>query len=131
MSKDYATSQVPMENPQALFGLALVHAGILTAMDQFMLAAVLGDGMNVTDAFIAITIASLIFAVITFGIGYIGMKEGISGTLISRYYGFGKYGTVFIGLLIAVSLIDWFGVQNALFAKGVNLFFKIASTIII
>lgn len=94
MNNDYATSPVALKDRQALLGLAWVHAGMLTAMDQFMLGAVLGDGMNITDAFIAITIASLIFAVITFGMGCIGTKEGISGSLIVRYYGFGKYGTV-------------------------------------
>jgi DNA-binding CsgD family transcriptional regulator len=123
MSKDFETTPVPNVSRQGLLGLALVHAGMLTALDQFMLGAVLGDGMSISKAFIEITIASLIFAMMTCGIGYIGMKEGLSGTLIAKHYGFGKYGTAFIGLLISISLVGWFGVQNALFAKGINHFF--------
>lgn len=122
MSNEFATDSVPVDKRVSFFGLALVHAGMLTAMDQFMLGAVLGDSMSLSDAFIAITIASLIFGLVTFGVGYIGMKHGMSGTLIAKYYGFGRIGTVIVGLLIAISLIGWFGVQNAVFAKGLTYF---------
>lgn len=76
---------------------------------------------NDTDrCFLAIFIASVIFGIVTFAVGYAGMKEGLSSSLLSRWCGFGRVGSLFVSLVIAVSLLGWFGVQNAVFAKGLN-----------
>jgi cytosine permease len=100
--------------------VALVHMGMLTALDQFMLGAVLGHSMSLLDALLAIFIASLIFSFVTIGLGFAGMREGLSSGLLARWCGFGRFGSVLISTLIAVSLLGWFGVQNAVFAQGLN-----------
>lgn len=117
---DYPVSRVPMNVRLPFFNVALVHIGMLTALDQFMLGAVLGNSMTLTDAFFSIFIGSAIFGVVTVGLGYAGMREGLSGSLLARWCGFGRVGSVMIGLVIAVSLLGWFGVQNAVFAKALN-----------
>ena len=120
LSHNFSVDRVPASARLPFFGVALVHMGMLTALDQFMLGAVLGHGMNYWDAFLAITAGSIIFFIATFGLGYAGMKEGISGSLLARWCGFGRYGSVFVGLLIAVSLLGWFGVQNSVFANSLD-----------
>ncbi|GKV94074.1 cytosine permease [Pectobacterium aroidearum] len=117
---DYPVSRVPLSVRLPFLNVALVHIGMLTALDQFMLGAVLGHSMMLSQAFLAIFIGSAIFGVVTVGLGYAGMKEGMSGSLLARWCGFGRIGSVLIGLVIAVSLIGWFGVQNAVFAKALN-----------
>ncbi|RRO15856.1 purine-cytosine permease family protein [Pectobacterium aquaticum] len=117
---DYPVSRVPLSVRLPFLNVALVHIGMLTALDQFMLGAVLGHSMTQGQAFLAIFIGSAIFGVVTVGLGYAGMKEGMSGSLLARWCGFGRIGSVLIGLVIAVSLIGWFGVQNAVFAKALN-----------
>ncbi len=112
--------RVPQQQRLSLLSVAIVHMGMLTALDQFMLGAVLGNAMALTDAFIAIFIGSLIFGIVTFGLGFAGMREGLSGSLLARWCGFGRIGSVLIGLVIAVSLLGWFGIQNAIFAKSLN-----------
>ena len=94
--------------------------GMLTALDQFMLGAVLGNSMTLIDAFTAIFVGSLIFGVVTYGLGLAGMREGISGSLLARWCGFGRLGSVLIGVVVAVSLLGWFGIQNAIFAKSLD-----------
>ena len=94
--------------------------GMLTALDQFMLGAVLGNSMTLIDAFTAIFVGSLIFGVVTYGTGLAGMREGISGSLLARWCGFGRLGSVLIGVVVAVSLLGWFGIQNAIFAKSLD-----------
>ncbi len=116
----YIIGRVPTECRLSFLSIALVHAGMLTALDQFMLGAILGHSMTMADAFIAITIASLIFGTLTFALGYAGMKEGLTGTMLARWCGFGRIGSVLVSLVIAVSLLGWFGVQNAVFARGIN-----------
>lgn len=117
---DYPVSRVPLSVRLPFLNVALVHIGMLTALDQFMLGAVLGHSMTLGQAFLAIFIGSAIFGVVTVGLGYAGMKEGMSGSLLARWCGFGRIGSVLIALVIAISLIGWFGVQNAVFAKALN-----------
>ncbi|PAV01466.1 cytosine permease [Arsenophonus sp. ENCA] len=117
---NYPTSRVPTNIRLSFLSVTLVHAGMLTALDQFMLGAVLGHSMTIADAFLAIFISSIIFGVVTFGLGFAGMKEGLSSSLLARWCGFGQIGSILVSLVIATSLIGWFGVQNAVFAKGLN-----------
>jgi cytosine permease len=111
---------MPQQQRLSLLSVAIVHMGMLTALDQFMLGAVLGHSMALTDAFIAIFIGSLLFGIVTFGLGFAGMREGLSGSLLARWCGFGRIGSVLIGLVVAVSLLGWFGIQNAIFAQSLN-----------
>lgn len=120
MENEHSVSRVPSNKKLPFFSIALVHMGMLTALDQFMLGAVLGNSMSLEDAFIAILIASLIFFLLTFGLGYAGMKEGLSCSLLARWCGFGRIGSALVGLVIAISLLGWFGVQNAIFGKALN-----------
>lgn len=76
--------------------------------------------MTLAEAFTAITLASLLFGVLTFALGYAGMREGLPGSLLARWCGFGRHGSVLIGLLVAVSLLGWFGIQNAVFARSLS-----------
>ncbi|WJM84714.1 cytosine permease [Dickeya chrysanthemi] len=117
---DYTLSRVPVTARLPFLNVALVYLGMLTALDQFMLGAVLGHSMTLSEAFLAIVIGSAIFGVVTLGLGYAGMKEGLSGSLLARWCGFGRVGSVLIGVTVAVSLIGWFGVQNAVFANSLN-----------
>ncbi|KAB7898557.1 cytosine permease [Rouxiella sp. S1S-2] len=118
--ENYPISRVPDMARLSFLSVTLVHAGMLTALDQFMLGAVLGHSMTLTNAFIAIFAGSVIFGIVTFALGYAGMKEGLSSSLLSRWCGFGRVGSLFVSLVIVVSLLGWFGVQNAVFAKGLN-----------
>lgn len=122
MSKfdDYPLSRVPASKRLSLLSVAIVHMGMLTALDQFMLGAVLGNSMSPGEAFTAITLASLLFGVLTFALGYAGMREGLPGSLLARWCGFGRHGSVLIGLLVAISLLGWFGIQNAVFARSLS-----------
>ncbi|WP_345831519.1 cytosine permease [Erwinia sp. HDF1-3R] len=132
---DFPLSRVPATSRVSLLSVAIVHMGMLTALDQFMLGAVLGDSMPLGDAFTAIILGSLIFGLITFGFGYIGMKEGLSGSLLGRWCGFGKSGSALIGVVVAISLLGWFGIQNSLFARSLSaategkLSFSLAATL--
>ena len=118
--EDYPLSRVPQDKRVSFLSVAVVHMGMLTALDQFMLGAVLGHGMTVSDAFIAISVASLIFGVVTYALGLAGMREGLSGSLLARWCGFGRIGAVLIGAIVAISLLGWFGIQNAIFARSLT-----------
>lgn len=117
---DYSLSRVPKHARFPWYTVAVQRFGMLSALSQFLLGATLGFGMDFWTAFWAITLGAAILEIVSVFSGIMGMREGLSTSLLSRWAGFGRYGSGLIGLLVGISLIGWFGVQNAVFAKGVE-----------
>ncbi len=117
---DYALSRVPQSERKHWFGIATMRFGQVSALSTFLLGAALGFGMDFWTAFWAITLGALILEVTSIFVGIAGMKEGMSTTLLVRWTGFGKLGSMLLSIVIAVSMIGWFGIQNQVFATGLN-----------
>jgi cytosine permease len=117
---DYSLSRVPGSERYSWVTLAVQRFGQLSALSQFLLGATLGFGMTFWSAFLALTLGAVFLEVVAIFTGIAGMREGLSTPLLARWAGFGGYGSSIIGLVLAVSLTGWFGVQNAVFAEGVH-----------
>ncbi|MBB6347313.1 purine-cytosine permease family protein [Nonomuraea muscovyensis] len=117
---DYALERVPTDRRYSWFSVATQRFGQLSALAQFLLGATLGLGMSFWDAVLAITVGSVLLEIVTVFVGIAGMREGLSTSVLARWCGFGRKGSAIIGLLITLSLIGWFGVQNAVFASGLH-----------
>lgn len=114
----YAFTRVPKETRVSLLNVTLVRMGMATALSQFMLGATLGHSMTFWQAMLATCLGSLVLEVVSLGLGIAGMREGLSTSLLARWCGFGRIGAAMIGVVILVSLLGWFGVQNAVLAEG-------------
>lgn len=119
-SNDFYFTRVPYSARRSLFTLVMVRIGIMTALGQFMLGAMLGHSMSFYDAMIATFLGSMLLEVISLGLGIAAAREGLSTSLLALWGGFGRYGSALVSVLIALSLISWFGVQNAILSKGLN-----------
>lgn len=117
---DYSLSRVPQTERRHWFGIATQRFGQMSALSQFLLGATLGFGMHFWTAFWALTLGAVILEIISIFVGIAGMKEGLSTTMLVRWAGFGRLGSVLVSVVIAVSLVGWFGVQNQVFADGLN-----------
>ncbi len=117
---DFSLSRVPMDRRESMFSIMLVRIGALTCISQFLIGAALGYGMTLWDAFWATMFGSVILQVVSALLGIAGAKEGMSTSLLARWSGFGQYGSSIIGLIFAISLTGWFGVQNSVFAEGID-----------
>jgi cytosine permease len=96
----------------------LQRYGQMSALSQFLLGATLGFGMNFWQAFLALTLGAVILEAVAIFTGIAGQREGLSTSMLTRWTGFGRYGSSMLGLIITISLMGWFGVQNAVFAQG-------------
>ncbi|MFI7442731.1 purine-cytosine permease family protein [Nonomuraea indica] len=117
---DHALERVP---PAARYGwttIAVQRFGLLSALSQFLLGATLGMGMGFWQAVLAVTLGAAILELVAIALGIAGMREGLSTSLLARWAGFGRYGSGLVGLVIAVCLLGWFGVQSAVLAQGVS-----------
>jgi cytosine permease len=124
MDEDYPLERVPRGARYSWFNVAVQRFGQLSDLTQFLLGATLGAGLSFWGAFWAFTFGSVILEVICIFVGIAGMREGLSTSVLTRWMGFGRYGSTLIGLVIAVSLFGWFGVQTAVFAGGLHSLIK-------
>lgn len=115
---DYSLSRVPPEGKQAVWKITMIRLGGISCLPMLMLGAVLGYGMTFKSAVLAIILGSVILQIVGWAIGTIAAREGLSTSLITRWAGFGKFGSSLIGLVIAITCFGWFGIQNSVFAEG-------------
>jgi cytosine permease len=109
-----------VEDRHHWFIFFLQRYGQLSALSQFLLGATLGFGLDFWPAFWAFTLGAVILEVVSILTGIAGQREGLSTSVLTRWTGFGRYGSGLLGLIITVSLMGWFGVQNAVFAEGLD-----------
>jgi cytosine permease len=117
---DYAVGRVPAAERRHWFVVFLQRYGQMSALSQFLLGATLGFGMDFWTAFWALTLGAVILEVVAIFTGIAGQREGLTTSLLTRWTGFGRYGSSVLGLVITLSLMGWFGVQNAVFASGLQ-----------
>jgi cytosine permease len=117
---DYSLERVPREARLPMWEILLVRIGAFTCISQFMLGSAIGFGMTLWQAFWATMFGSVILQVVSLMLGIAGAREGLSTSVLARWTGFGKYGSGIISIVFAISLTGWFGVQNSVFANGVD-----------
>lgn len=117
---DFTLSRVPMGARYSWLSVAMQRFGQLSCLSQFMVGALLGYGMTFKDAFLALTLGAVILEIVSIFVGIAGQREGMSTAMLARWTGFGRHGSSLLSLVIAISLVGWFAVQNAIFASGMQ-----------
>lgn len=117
---DYALDRVPDTARYPWWTVAVQRFGQLSDLTVFLLGATLGAGMSFWGAFWSLTLGSVILELVAIAAGIAGVREGLSTSVLARWTGFGRSGSALIGLVVATSLIGWFGIQNAIFAEGLH-----------
>jgi len=120
IGEDYPVSRVPPAARYHWFSIATNRFGQLSALSQFLLGSALGFSMTFWGAFWALTLGAVLLELVSIAVGIAAQREGMTTSLFARWAGFGSYGSSLVGLVIAISLIGWFGVQNAVFAQGIQ-----------
>ncbi|MBP2319915.1 cytosine permease [Kibdelosporangium banguiense] len=117
---DYALRRVPAEARYGWWSVALQQFGQLSDLITFSTGVALGLGLSFWGAFWALTLGSVVLELVAVFVGIAGVREGLSTSVLARWAGFGRYGSALLGLIISISLIGWFGIQNGVFALGMN-----------
>ena len=117
---DYALARIPIEERRPMWEVFMIRFGAVVTLSQFILGAALGYGMTLKDALLATILGSVLLEIISFLNGVAGAWEGLSTSLLTRWTGFGRLGSSLIGLIVGISCIGWFGIQNTIFAQGIS-----------
>ena len=116
--EDFALERTPLEARRPMWEVFMIRFGTVATLSQLILGASLGYGLNIRDAVLATIIGCVLLEIVSFLIGVAGCREGLSTSVLTRWTGFGRFGSSLIGLIIAISCIGWFGIQNSVFAEG-------------
>ena len=121
--EDYSLQSVPLAKRKSWVDLAVVWIGIAVVMSAIFRGMMIGLGLGkITSILVSYFLGEIILIVVMVFIGYVGAKTGLSTPLIANH-SFGRIGAIIISLSIALSLIGWFGVQAAFFARTVQFYF--------
>ncbi|NIO47943.1 MAG: hypothetical protein GTN73_00675 [Candidatus Aminicenantes bacterium] len=122
--EDFSLESVPLTQRKTWLNLAVIWIGIAVVMSAIFRGMMIGLGLGKISSVIISYILGEIILVVMMGLtGYIGAKTGFSTPLIANF-SFGRIGAIIISLSIALSLIGWFGVQAAFFARTIQFYFK-------
>jgi cytosine permease len=119
---EFAFESVPQNKRKGGLSLFVVLAGYPIALSNFVTGAAVGFRMTFPQAMVALLAADafLIFvAVIT---GFISYETGLSTSFLSRT-AFGKKGSSIFSILLALSAINWIGINGNTFAGMIKINF--------
>jgi len=120
--EDYSLKPVPLSERKPWISLTIVWIGIAVVMSAIFRGMMIGLGLGKITSIILSYVLGEILLVGVMGLsGYIGARTGLSTPLIANF-SFGRIGSVLISLSIALSLLGWFGVQAAFFARTIQYF---------
>lgn len=122
LDNDNATSRVPSSERKGFWSVAIVAAGYCICMSGLYTGAAIAFGMNLKNALIAVLIGNIILSVYGGAIGAAGAKEGVASAMLSRH-SFGRQGSKFVGVLLAIVMLGWYAVQVGFFGSTMAALF--------
>ncbi len=123
--EDFSLQAVPLEKRRSWVNLAVVWVGIAVVMSAIFRGMMVGMGLGkIPSVLLSYLLGEVLLIAMMVLTGFIGAKTGLSTPLIANH-SFGRSGSFIISISIALSLMGWFGVQAALFARTIQYFFDL------
>lgn len=122
---DYALEAVPESERKSWLKLSWNTVGICSTLVTMLIGALatftVGFGLGV----LAGVIAAVIGTVIGYLLGNISLREGLSSTVLTRLYGFGRDGSIVASCVFCFMILGMLALENALLFKGVIFYFHL------
>lgn len=122
VSDDFPLEPVPDTHCISWWPLTVMRLGQFATLAQLLMGATLGFNMGILPAFVGLTVGTVILLVIALPMGIIGRQTHLSTAVLTRNMGLGVVGSGIFSMVAGLSVMGWFGVQDALFATGVRAF---------
>lgn len=116
---EYSHSQVPESATVAWWKIAVIKIGVVIALPAFVSGAEIGSLMGLRRGMLAIFIGALVLAVLATFTGAIAARSHLTTALIARH-AFGDKGARVVGIVLAATLLCWFGVTAELFGQSLR-----------
>ena len=118
-TQDYDRSAVPDGKTVSGWRIALIKTGIVIALPAFFSGAEIGTALGLADSCLVIIAAAFLLALLAALTGTVGASSRLSTSMILQF-SFGPVGAKIVNLVLALTLLGWFGVTTALFGHTLN-----------
>ncbi len=112
----YATSAVPSTVSVSGLRIGLVNGALAFAVPGLITGLEVGGALGFSTSVAAFLIGGLLLALFGFITGYVGYRNRLSACMTIKCV-FGTQGAALINLLIALSLLGWYGINMDLFSS--------------
>ena len=127
--EDHALEPVPVELRQGWLSLTWNTTGMVVSLVQIFFGALVTFVAGIKIGLIAGAIVTILGALLGWACGHIAYRSGLSSTVLSRFYGFGRQGSVISSLIYAFMIIGFLALENALLYHGFVFYFQLEDTI--
>ncbi|MFP6560288.1 cytosine permease [Paraburkholderia sp. B3] len=127
--EDHALERVPDHARQGWLALSWNTAGIVTTLVQLFLGALVTFVAGFKIALAAGACVTIVGALLGWACGHVAYRSGLSSTVLSRHFGFGRKGSVISSLIFAFMIIGFLALENALLYRGFVFYFHLADTV--
>ena len=117
---DFSRSQVPSQATYSGWHIALIVVGCTIAVPAFLMAAELGARLGLAKAAVAFGCGCLVLGVLAALTGLAGQRSGLSAYMLSEF-AFGRWGGRVASVVVASTLVGWFGVTSTIFGRAADL----------
>lgn len=117
--QDYARKPVPSERQVKGWHIVAIYIGIAMTLPAYLTGGQIGLEVGLSGGILAAVLAALVLAGVGAVTGYIGAKTRLSTYMISRS-AFGKTGAKVTNLILALTILGFFGVTAVFFAEATH-----------
>ncbi len=128
--EDHALEPVPESERKNWLALTWNTAGICTTLIIIFFGALLTYVAGIKIALICGVLVTLVGGTLGSITGHLAYKTGFSSTVMARFLGFGKKGSIIASLIFAFMIIGFLALENALLYKGFIFAFNLPDTIL-
>lgn len=126
--EDAALQRVSAGQRMSALALTWMPVGIVTTLAVLLYGSIVTAIVGVPLAIVAGVVMAVFASVLGWLIGDIARREGVSSTVISRFYGLGVRGSALASVIIAFGIIAALALENVLLYEGTRFAFGLADT---
>ena len=127
--EDHALERVPDDQRQGWLALTWNTAGVVVSLVQLFFGALVTFVAGFQVAVVAGLIVVLVSWPLSWASSHVAYKTGLSSTVMSRYFGFGKKGSIISSVIYSFMIIGFLALENALLYRGFIFYFELSDTL--
>jgi len=127
-AEDHSLASVPLDERRSGWSLALSPVSVATALVIFAIGgfSVMLAGFSV--GIVAGVVVAIIGVFLGKALGTIAFRTGVSSTVTSRLFGFGRKGSVIGSAIFAFMILGFLALESALLYEGTLVMFQLEDT---
>ena len=125
--EDHALERVPDDQRQGWLALTWNTAGVVVSLVQLFFGALVTFVAGFKLALLAFVIVAAVCIPLSWASAHVAYRTGLSSTVLSRYFAFGRRGSVVASLIF--SFIGFLALENALLYRGFVFYFELADNL--